>query len=359
MTSADRAVRLLTALAASGVQDVVLAPGSRSAPLALALFAADRAGDLRLHVRIDERTAGFLALGLCIGSRRPVAVVTTSGTAVGNLLPAVMEAHHGGRPLIVVSADRPEVMRGTGASQTTEQSGLFGVFAHAVDLGEPLDADALAAVATEAGRRTGPTQLNLQLSEPLLPPAETADHPWWPGVVSAADGWVRGPRTGPHLAPGPRTVVVAGDGAGSAARILAERSGWPLLAEPTSGARLGDSAIRTYRLLLDGPLGEQIERVVVTGHPTLSRPVNRLISRRDLEVVAAPGPGGIVTDPARVARHLDAVPVAADDTAPADADLAWREAWREADAALSRRLDVLVDGLPELDAAEIPGGPCA
>jgi len=113
------ALQVLQLLWRGGVRDVVLAPGSRSAPFALALDAADRDGDLRLHVRVDERSAGFLALGLATGSRRPVAVVTTSGTAVGNLLPAVMEAHHTGRRVLVVSADRPDRLRGTGANQTT------------------------------------------------------------------------------------------------------------------------------------------------------------------------------------------------------------------------------------------------
>ena len=127
-------LRVVQELWLAGVRDVVLAPGSRSAPLALALHAADEDGDLRLHVRVDERSAGFLALGLATGSRRPVAVVTTSGTAVGNLLPAVMEAHHTGRRLVVVSADRPDRLRGTGANQTTEQAGIFGVFAPCHDL---------------------------------------------------------------------------------------------------------------------------------------------------------------------------------------------------------------------------------
>src|SRR5215831_358463 len=119
-TASHLALRVVQELWLGGVRDVVLAPGSRSAPLALALHAAEECGDLRLHVRIDERSAAFLALGLAIGSRRPVAVVTTSGTAVGNLLPAVMEAHHTGRRLIVVTADRPDRLRGTGANQTTD-----------------------------------------------------------------------------------------------------------------------------------------------------------------------------------------------------------------------------------------------
>ena len=285
MSSAERATRLLTALVAGGVRDVVLAPGSRSAGLALALYAADAAGELRLHVRVDERSAGFLALGLATGSRSPVAVVTTSGTAVGNLLPAVMEASHSGRRLVVLAADRPAAMRGSGANQTTRQDGIFGVFAPCFDLGVDATPEQLDAAAAVAARRLGPTHLNLQLEEPLLPAAE----PWWPGAANRPtaaapeerrrDSGAR--RAGSEvLRRGPRSVVVAGDDAGSGARILAERAGWPLLAEPTSGARVGANAVRTYRLLLAGPLGADIERVLVLGHPTLSRPVTRLISRR-------------------------------------------------------------------------------
>ena len=109
-----------------GVTDAVLCPGSRSAPLAFALHAADAAGRLRLHVRIDERTAGFLALGLALRSGRPVPVVTTSGTAVANLHPAVLEASHAGVPLLVLTADRPPQLIGTGANQTVVQPGIFG-----------------------------------------------------------------------------------------------------------------------------------------------------------------------------------------------------------------------------------------
>ena len=355
MRSPERAVYLLTALVSGGVRDVVLAPGSRSAGLAVALYAADVAGDVRLHVRVDERTAAFLALGLAAGSRSPVAVVTTSGTAVGNLLPAVMEAAHSGRRLVVLAADRPAAMRGTGANQTTRQNGIFGVFAPCFDLGVDAGADDLEAAAEVATRRRGPTHLNVQLEEPLLPDAE----PWWPGARARAE---TGPDTKPRgagtrrpgvevLRRGKRTLVIAGDG-GSAARILAERAGWPLLAEPTSGARVGANAIRTYRLLLSGELAQHVERVVVLGHPTLSRPVTRLISREDVEVVAAPGPGGVVTDPGRVARHLGLVPTVSD-AAPTADDQDWLDSWRVADDALSARVDELVDGLPELDALHV------
>lgn len=345
---------MLADLVAGGVREVVLAPGSRSAPLALALHAADAAGQVRLHVRLDERTAGFLALGLAVGSRGPVAVVTTSGTAVGNLLPAVMEAHHSGRQVIVVSADRPDALRGTGANQTTDQAGIFGVFAPCTDLEPDASPEFVDAAVALACSRPGPSQLNLQLAEPLLGPPSS-------GMPVVAAPPTRPPArvahtTGEVLPRGPRTVVVAGDDAGSAARILAERAGWPLLAEPTSGARVGDHAIRTYRLLLGTDLGRQVERVVVLGHPTLSRPVTRLLSSPDLEVLAAPGPGGVVTDPGRVARHLSAVPDVAADTPDAVATAAetdWLEQWRRADRDLSARVDALVDGEPALGALQV------
>lgn len=368
MTVAGAAV---AALARCGVSDVVLAPGSRSAPLALAVFEADAAGDLSLHVRIDERTAGFLALGLAKGSHRPVAVVTTSGSAVAHLHPAVLEARHSGEPVIVVSADRPACLRGIGANQTTEQAGLFGFRVPCDDVPPGDDSAAVAAVEA-AVRRQGPSQVNLQFAEPLVPST---------GVPRPEQSGARGPRSSqlragrgrsdhlgttaadqavPALAPaevlrpGPRTVVVAGDGAGPPARLLAQRGNWPLLAEPTSGARTGSCAVRTSRLLLGGQrLTSRIERVIVTGHPTLSRPVIRLISRNDLEVISVRGPGGVHTDPGRAARHVDVLP-----TVGAPDDDGWLEDWRQADNELSRLVDELVEaagppGLPLLVAAEV------
>ena len=385
---------MLQQLWLGGVRDVVLAPGSRSAPFALALDAADRAGDLRLHVRVDERSAGFLALGLATGSRRPVAVVTTSGTAVGNLLPAVMEAHHTGRRVVVVSADRPERLRGTGANQTTDQVGIFGTFAPCHDLTAATPDDELAGLVAQACSRPGPTQLNVQLDGDLLP-SDADPTTWWqrPGDDAAAPSLLastdltnsapadlrhetaaeprhnpapaegaRGDRAGRGVEPsvsaptdgevlplGPRTVVVAGDDAGPAARLLAEAAGWPLVAEPTSGARIGRQALRTGRLLLTTDLRGDVERVVVVGHPTLSRPVTSLISDPGLEVLSVRARDGVATDPGRVARVLDVVPrvEAADDPA-------WFDAWRDAD----QRLGALIDaGLvaPEGDPSRAPG----
>ncbi|MCU1538124.1 MAG: 2-succinyl-6-hydroxy-2,4-cyclohexadiene-carboxylic acid synthase/2-oxoglutarate decarboxylase [Humibacillus sp.] len=384
-TAYGLALRVVQQLWLAGVRDVVLAPGSRSAPLALVLHAADAAGDLRLHVRVDERSAGFLALGLTTGSRRPVAVVTTSGTAVGTLLPAVMEAHHTGRRLVVVSADRPARLRGTGANQTTEQAGIYGVFATAHDLTGAVTATELVDVVGAACTRAGASHLNLQLDGDLLPP-DPDPATWWqrpatpaPDPDNRATAQLHGRSDAPDpdnratahfqagsdapnphnrataqvqaLTLGPRTVVVAGDGAGPAARLLAQNANWPLIAEPTSGARIGRQAMRTGRLLLTTPLRDEIERVVVIGHPTLSRPVTSLLSDPALEVLAVRGLSGVATDPGRVATVLDAVP-----TVTGADDAVWFDTWHAADDRLSALIDADLTATETNSSLAAPGG---
>ena len=162
----------------------MLAPGSRNAPLSFALYDATQAGGLRLHTRIDERTGAFLALGLAKVGHEPAAVVCTSGTAVANLLPAVMEAAHAGVPLVVVTADRPARLRGTGANQTTDQVGVFGAFAPTLDVAGA-DLDELLDFAPHHRHRR-PVHLNVQLDDPLLPDDE------WDGG-SCPCGWTRTP----------------------------------------------------------------------------------------------------------------------------------------------------------------------
>lgn len=337
---------VLGQLLAQGVTDLVLAPGSRSAPLALVAEAAARDGLLRLHVRVDERAAGFLALGLAKGSGRCVPVVTTSGTAVGNLLSAVMEAHHSRVPLLVVSADRPASLVGTGANQTTEQAELFGGFlryrARVASAAAPQSWPAQAARAVLAAegalsRNAGPAQLNLELGLPLVPADGPVGGPVPAGAVEA------GPAAAPEpvLLPGtPRTLVVCGDAApatGRAAVELAEAAGVPLLAEPSSNARVGATALATGRLLLAGSLGGQVERVVVFGRPNLSRPVTALLSRPDVEVVVVteapdyPDPGW---------RAKLVAPAVALEPGPAE----WLADWQARDADRSARLDALLAG---------------
>jgi len=355
--SAALATWLLDQLVERGLTEAVLSPGSRNAPLSFALAADSR---VTLHTRIDERTAGFLALGIAKGSRRPVAIVTTSGTAAANLHPAVLEAAHAGLPLVALTADRPARLRGTGANQTTDQVRLFGDAASFVDLTEPSD-DAL----DSAWLPDGPIHLNCQFDDPLIPapdgPRRTAppgprvevspvsDYPWRRG----RDGEVHSLRSGPC------TVVIAGDDAGPPARVLAERAGWPLLAEPSSGSRTGANPIRTYRLLLGTDLGSRVMRAVVFGHPTLSRPVSRLLARPDVEVVSVRTQGRWPHRPFPVDSEHDGVSV---DEA---LDLDWLEEWQAADRALGAKVDEFVAGQPDLtpydvaaavNAANSPGG---
>jgi 2-succinyl-5-enolpyruvyl-6-hydroxy-3-cyclohexene-1-carboxylate synthase len=369
-TQSARAV--VDALIGQGVQDVVLCPGSRSAPLAYALHAAELAGQLRLHVRYDERSAAFCALGLGkaggfgkAGRRAvPAAVVTTSGTAVANLHPAVLEAHHADVPLLVVTADRPHSLRGTWANQTSDlQAGLFaGAVRFTADLpassGDPRDAerwqravvDGVRAARGTGGRRPGPAHLDLAFDDPLPPALPDSD--WHPGAAAIDVPRPPSPARSieePHwLTDDPRTVVVAGDGAGWEARWLAEAGGWPLLAEPSSHARSGPNAVGPYRLLLGRPeLGGLVQRVVVLGRPTLSRPVGRLLARLDVEVVlVAPHPEQ--AGPGRPVTRLVSPPVPEwlrDEgkgfyRRPLDE---WSSAWITAGAPAQRAVDRVVD----------------
>lgn len=277
-----------------GVQHVVVSPGSRSAPMAYALAEASAEGRMELLVRIDERSAGFTALGLALSTGSPAAVLTTSGTAVGNLLPAVMEANHAAVPLVVLSADRPEELRGTGANQTTVQPDLFGEQVRfAADV--PAGSDPGRAIRTGLSAATGafpelppgPVQLNLAFRDPLVPSPEEALPP-------AAERQRYRIGTEPLVMnlppasaglPERRTVVLAGHDAGPVAEAFARAHGLPLLAEPSSNARFGPNAVGPYRLLLEhfGPgTTMPIERVVLFGRPTLSRPVAALLARAEV-----------------------------------------------------------------------------
>ena len=319
---------LVAALLAEGVREVVLCPGSRSAPLADALADAADAGHLRLRVVLDERSAGFIALGAARahalnGHSRCAAVVTTSGTAVSNLHPAVSEADAAGIPLLVISADRPHELVGTGASQTTEQTGLF---APALRLGVDLPADlaadlggcaadaaiagqvrrAVVAAAGTLSRDPGPVQINARFRPPLtaqdaaegavpaapVPPSPPMVPVARAAVLAGAPEASAGQPAGRGSSTLGRGIVVAGDTAhpavGTLARSLAEHLNWPLLAEPTSQARSGPQALSRYAELLGTPAGrvlaEQADHLLVLGHPSLSRSITALLGRDDLDI---------------------------------------------------------------------------
>jgi 2-succinyl-5-enolpyruvyl-6-hydroxy-3-cyclohexene-1-carboxylate synthase len=312
---------LLGELIARGIRDVVLSPGSRSQALALAAAASEKAGLLRLHVRIDERSAGFLAIGLAVETDAPVAVITTSGTAVAELHPAVLEASHSGVPLILLTADRPAELIGVGANQATVQPGMFGTAARLLDVdGSDPATDAAALATSIVDGIAGPVHVNIAFREPLSG-----------GIVAAAPpserrAPTRTPVEPTPIEPGPRTVVIAGTGAGPQAEEAARALGAPLLAEVTSGARYGPHLVPAYRELLRDPdLGGRVERAIVFGHPTLSREVPALLERAEVDTVVVRGPGRDDYNPGhRVARFVDAIKVHGD---PAADTRAWVGSW--------------------------------
>lgn len=332
MSATTTARELVRRLHQFGVRDAVLSPGSRSGPLALAFAAADHQGIVRLHVRVDEREAGFLALGLAKSSRKPVPVVTTSGTAVANLHPAMLEALHARVPLVAITADRPSRLRGTGANQTTDQRRIFpGV--RFVD--DPDD------LITFMGRDR-PGHLNLELDEPLVEPANEPIEVGRPATQEEGAS----PRS-VGLDVGPRTVVVAGDNARQPARILARDAGWPLLAEPSSGSRNGEALVAYRMLLQHSPLAQQIQRVVSFGHATLSRPVTQLLSRTDIEIVHVGTQETFPIPAGPNVRFVDAVDHVGED------DPTWLESWHAADLAATAAIDGVLDGTTPYDVAKI------
>jgi 2-succinyl-5-enolpyruvyl-6-hydroxy-3-cyclohexene-1-carboxylate synthase len=339
------ATALLGEFVRSGVTDVVLSPGSRSQALALAAAQFERAGLIRLRVRIDERSAGFLALGIAVETRRPVLVITTSGTAVAELHPAVLEAAHSGVPLIVLSADRPDELRGIGSNQTTVQPGIFGdaperswdVPAPTGDVGE--ETAALELVAEVLTGIRGVRHVNLAFREPLSSPQllpDVSPEPWPPAQA---------PVEVLELRPAPGTIVIAGTGAGAEAEAAARALGAPLLAEVASGARFGPNLVAAYReVMTAGNFGDRVERVVVFGHPTLSREVPALIQRDGVETIVVRRGGRDDYNPGhRVSRFADAVTVA-DDPAALEASRGWVGRWVMTSRAILEELDDAAPG---------------
>lgn len=312
---------VVASLVEAGVKRVVISPGSRNAPLTYALADAAQAGYLQLRVVVDERSAAFVALGasrsdwLHEGLARPAVAVMTSGSAVANAHPAVVEADAAGVPLIILSADRPHALVNTGASQTTVQTGIFGAATrYQADLGDTSASGAVAnqvrrAVAAASGRLSldpGPVHLNVRLAPPLAPAA-----PWQVPYLEPKTQWLRtckplveqlnevtvsqvGYRLG--LDPARRGVIVVGDNDDAQlahyAAALAHAWGWPLLAEPTSLVRTNANAVAAYSALLAGgdgsasgdgaQLSQEIEQLLVVGHPTLTRPISALLARADI-----------------------------------------------------------------------------
>ena len=359
---------VVAALVEAGVKRVVISPGSRNAPLTYALSDAAQAGYLQLRVVVDERSAAFVALGasrsdwLHEGLARPAVAVMTSGSAVANAHPAVVEADAAGVPLIILSADRPHALVNTGASQTTVQTGIFGAATrYQADLGDTNASGAVAnqvrrAVAAASGRLSldpGPVHLNVRLAPPLAPAA-----PWQVPHLEPKTHWLRarkpleeqlngvtvsqvGCRLG--LDPARRGVIVVGDNDDAElahfAAALAHAWGWPLLAEPTSLVRTNANAVAAYSALLAGgdgsasgdgaQLSQEIEQLLVVGRPTLTRPIGALLAREDIYQVVltnrarwsdVSGQAAYVTTLEQALSSLNTPDVSAGAEAGADAD---------------------------------------
>jgi 2-succinyl-5-enolpyruvyl-6-hydroxy-3-cyclohexene-1-carboxylate synthase len=379
------AVTLADELIRCGLAEVVLAPGSRSAPLAMEFHRRAERGDLRLHVRIDERSAAYLALGLAKAGGRPVAVLCTSGTAAASFHPAVIEASESGVPLLVLTADRPPELRGTGANQAIDQVKLYGdAVRWFSEVGVPEDRPGPAAEAAQAGYwrsltcrawgsasgaaggPAGPVHLNLAFRDPLVP--DRAPAPADGALDGRAGGapWVRfaampaGPGAALELPWAERGLVVCGDGlsdqtAGQLLTLAAE-AGWPVLAEPSSGGRRGPDALSAYQYLLAAPgflAAHRPDVLVTAGRPGLSRGQTALLrgatgSARHVVIAAQPGrwddPARTATD---VAPALRLAPAAAAGVSDGP-DTTWRREWHRADAAARKAVDALLDAEPGL-----------
>jgi 2-succinyl-5-enolpyruvyl-6-hydroxy-3-cyclohexene-1-carboxylate synthase len=382
---------LVDELVRCGMRHGVTCPGSRDAPLVLTLAGREELDAVSV---VDERSAGFFALGMAKATGRPVAVACTSGTAAANLHPAVVEAHEARVPLIVLTADRPPELREVGAGQSIDQIKLYGnTVKWFVEVGthEPSRQTAVhhrglacRAYATAAGDRPGPVHLNFPLRDPLAPEPEPLPAGDWAGRPDGRP-WteLREHAPGPHaddvhrlaerIAAEPRGAIVCGptgeDVADAAAR-LAAATGWPLLAEPTSGLRCGPHdrthVVAHYDVLL------RVERFAADHGPGLVLRVGDMPTSKPLRAWCG-GAQQVVIDPhaawheptrtaelllrSAAAPTLDALAAAVEVRAPA-ADADWLAGWREADTAVPRALAEAPEGLePKILAALEPDLP--
>ncbi|MFV0533251.1 MAG: 2-succinyl-5-enolpyruvyl-6-hydroxy-3-cyclohexene-1-carboxylic-acid synthase [Cumulibacter sp.] len=346
MSALELAHETLRALLDAGVRDFVLSPGSRNTPLSLELAAAERAGILRLHVRIDERSASFLALGLAKAGGLPAAVVTTSGTAVANLHPAVVEASMSHTPIVVISANRPLGLLGTGANQTIDQVGMFGAATRAaVHLDDQRSGDWAVLLKeavtqlTSASGGAGPVQIDLGFTAPLVP-----DAPWRLHDLPDPqhDGNPREqPRELVNVALPPRTLVVVAEcGAALATSSIesATAAGFPVHVEASSALGwANEKCLRSGAFLLSSALLSRWrpEHLVIVGRPTLGRAIPALATAPDIDVTVVHDQGNLADafQTGHAARLASTVSFAG----PVDPEFA--AAWRRADVAAATVID--------------------
>ncbi|MGH8925355.1 MAG: 2-succinyl-5-enolpyruvyl-6-hydroxy-3-cyclohexene-1-carboxylic-acid synthase [Acidimicrobiia bacterium] len=334
------------------IDAVVLAPGSRSGALAMA---AAEQGRIRLHVALDERSAGFWAVGYAKLKMSPAVVLTTSGTAVANLFPAVIEADRSDTPLVILTADRPSEFRQSGANQTIDQTKIFGervrffadVPAASDFRGEPGAWRSLVCQALAAAR-SGPVHLNLAFREPLVPASDdgraVADP--YRGDLSGRPGGVAWTRTSPQpnsrsaLRVSGRTLVVAGPGADLKLVYEAIGAGLVVVAEGHSSARVPGTISTAHHLLGSTTVAKALtpDRTVVLGAAGLSRPLLNLLAGVETTMV-----GKSWFDPGRRAVEVAEI----DGWELAAADEPWVASWHRAEATARQAIDGVLDSFEE------------
>jgi 2-succinyl-5-enolpyruvyl-6-hydroxy-3-cyclohexene-1-carboxylate synthase len=278
----------------AGVKDVVISPGSRNAPLSIAFHQASTKGLINLHVRIDERTAAFFALGIAKASGRPVPIVCTSGTAVANYHPAVLEASHTNTPLLVLTADRPAALRKTGANQTTEQARIFG---KAVRYFADISGSVYPMELPFASLQSGPVHLNIQFEEPLI--GDKSDN-WLNDLTISAPRVFDRKTPGTFYTKSTRGVLVIGHDRGGlsadAVQKFSQELGWPVIAEDLLTFKNAISHASVF--LTSKTIAEDLapDTVVVIGRTTLSRSINGFIKMARKEIVIDPRIATVDTD---------------------------------------------------------------
>lgn len=306
----------------AGITDVVISPGSRNAPLSIAFHQASVKGLIKLHVRIDERTAAFFALGIAKASGRAVPIVCTSGTAVANYHPAVLEASHTNLPLLVLTADRPASLRKTGANQTTEQARIFG---KAVRYFADVSGSVYPMELPLNSLQSGPVHLNIQFEEPLI--GDKSDN-WLNDLTITAPKIFDRKTPGTFYTKSTRGVLVIGHDRGGlsadAVREFADALGWPVIAEDplTFESAISHASIfLTSRAIADDLAPDT---VVVIGRTTLSRSVNALIKMARKEIVIDPRMATVDSDRMASQKFLQLPKV---EVQPADSEYA--EKWQK------------------------------
>ena len=281
MTSTALARSIVQSCLDSGVEQVVIAPGSRNAPLSWAFAQAEKAGLVKIQVRIDERDAGFLALGIAKATKKPVPVVVTSGSAVANLMPAIVEAFHSAIPVIVLSADRPASARGKSGPQTINQFGLFGTFVKSqvdVAIGSTAALDISKVIESTVSGRPGPVQVNVQFELPLMPDVKEME--WQPKTPSLT-AISKTECDQKEIEVSAHGIFVVGDNSDPEAveeiNQISQKIGWPIIWEPTANAHMLTNAISHGVVLLQADIVPKIDVVVTLGTVGLSRAILGLL----------------------------------------------------------------------------------